>query len=238
MRTSSDHLFLWFTRGQGRITVSGITRGYQAQNAVFVPAGHMHGFELGRHVLGSAIFIPPSIDLTLPDEPVHVRGIDGKLHGELTHIVDNLDKELQGDEAEAQKAAQLLTGLLGVWLQRQRQIPFASPTVSGGASERIALAFCDLLERDFRTAKTIAAYARDLGVTPTHLSRACKSASGRPASALLNDRVVAEACGLLSDTDKPIKEIAMELGFTTPGYFSRVFQMHTGKSPRDFRKSA
>ena len=238
MRTSADHTFLWFTRGQGRITVSGITRGYQAQNAVFIPAGHMHGFELGRQVLGSALFIPPRVDLTLPDEPIHIRSGNGQVQGELTQIIDSINRELQEDLPTSQKAAELFTGLLGVWMQRQNQIPFAQHSVTGGASERIALAFTDLLERDFRSQRTIASYARDLGVTPTHLSRACKHASGRPASALLNDRLIAEACALLSDSTKPIKDIALELGFTTPGYFSRVFHMHTGKSPREFRKTS
>lgn len=237
MRTSSDHTFLWITRGQGRITVSGITRGYQAHNAIFIPAGHMHGFEVGRHVLGSTVMIPPGDATDWPDEPVHLRAPEGRPQFEVTHIVDSLHQELSDTRAEHQKAAELLIGLLSVWMSRQPQTPFAPPRQSGGASERIALAFTDVLERDFRTGKTIAAYARDIGVTPTHLSRACKETSGRPASALLSDRLVAEACSLLTETKTPIQEIALQLGFTTPGYFSRVFHQHTGKTPRDFRKS-
>ena len=37
MRTLSESCLLWFTKGQGRITVAGVTRGYTANNAIFIP---------------------------------------------------------------------------------------------------------------------------------------------------------------------------------------------------------
>jgi hypothetical protein len=46
MRSYSRPFLLWFTRGQGRITVNGVTRGYGPHNAVFIPAGTMHGFDM------------------------------------------------------------------------------------------------------------------------------------------------------------------------------------------------
>ena len=56
MRSISEPLFLWFTKGQGRITVAGATRGYTPNSAVFIPAGCMYGFEVGPAVFGSAVF--------------------------------------------------------------------------------------------------------------------------------------------------------------------------------------
>ena len=43
----------------------------------------------------------------------------------------------------------------------------------------------------------VAEFAASLGVTPTHLTRCCKQACNRPASALLHDRLifgVADCC--------------------------------------------
>ena len=34
MRAYSEPLMLWFTKGQGRVTISGVTRGYTAHNAI------------------------------------------------------------------------------------------------------------------------------------------------------------------------------------------------------------
>ena len=42
MRTLSEPCFLWFTKGQGRITVAGQTRGYTANNAIFMHQYRAH----------------------------------------------------------------------------------------------------------------------------------------------------------------------------------------------------
>lgn len=236
MRTSSDHLFLWITRGQGRITVSGITRGYGPHSAIIVPAGYVHSFEVGRQVLGTAVYLPPTSDLYLPDEPVQYRVPEPRVQSELTGILDAMRNELDGDAPDHQRASQLHAGLLGVWMARQDHTPFA-PQEYGAASDRLAADFTDRLERDFRTGKSITAYARDMGITATHLTRACRSACGKSASTLLSDRVIAEAQVLLKDTDRPIGEISARLGFASPGYFSRSFHHCTGLTPSGFRKS-
>ncbi len=94
-----------------------------------------------------------------------------------------------------------------------------------------------LLEREFRSGRGVADYAAALGVTPTHLTRCCKQACGRPASALLHDRVIFEARRLLAETSLPVGQIARDLGFTSPAYFTRAFQHQTGKTPSAFRRA-
>ena len=84
----------------------------------------------------------------------------------------------------------------------------------------------------------VADFASALGVTPTHLTRCCKLACGRPASALLHDRLIFEARQLLAETRMPVGQIADALGFASPAYFTRAFQHQTGKSPSAFRKTA
>src|SRR5690606_21208239 len=78
---------------------------------------------------------------------------------------------------------------------------------------------------------------QSLGVTPTHLTRCCKAACGRPASALLQDRRLFEARRLLAETRIPINHIALSLGFASAAYFTRAFQHLTGQSPSAFRRS-
>ena len=75
-------------------------------------------------------------------------------------------------------------------------------------------------------------------MTPTHLSRVCRQACGRPASSLLQDRVLFEARRLLAETRMPVNEVSRSLGFTSAAYFTRAFQHRTGKTPTAFRKSA
>lgn len=47
---------------------------------------------------------------------------------------------------------------------------------------------------------------------------------------------VRKAEELLMDSDRTIGEVAFEVGFEDPLYFSRVFRKHTGYAPSEFRK--
>ena len=57
-----------------------------------------------------------------------------------------------------------------------------------------------------------------------------------PYKYLLNIRI-SKASYLLTQTDISISEIAQSVGYEDQFYFSRLFKKHTGKSPRQFRKS-
>lgn len=46
------------------------------------------------------------------------------------------------------------------------------------------------------------------------------------------------ACRLLRETSLSIKAIALQVGFSDPGYFTRVFNKLIGDSPQNYRKSA
>lgn len=236
MRSYSSHLLLWFTRGQGRITVAGTTRGYGPNNAVFVPAGVMHGFEVSVQVFGTAIFIPQDLGHTLPDKPVHLRIRDTGPQGEVTGILDSLQRELDGGRPERQQAAHHHTGLLNVWLNRQVLLHGVDNNKTNAAA-RLTTRFTEMIEAQYQSGMNISDYAKALGVTPTHLSRVCNKACGRPASTLVNERVIFEARRLLRETKTPIQQVAADLGFTSPAYFTRAFQHHTGQTPSDFRRT-
>ncbi|MCX7888126.1 MAG: AraC family transcriptional regulator [Rhodobacteraceae bacterium] len=235
MRSLSEPLLLWFTRGQGRITVGGVTRGYGVHNAVFIPAGVMHGFEVGPQTFGLAVFFGQSHGLALPDGPHHLRIRDTAPQAELTGLLDNIQRELESSRPGHDRAARLHLGLLAVWLERQIELAQAEPH-RAGAALRLARRYAEALERDFATGKGVGDYARELGVTPTHLSRVCNQTCGRSASDLLHDRIIFEARRLLSETKLPVGQISEALGFTSPAYFTRAFQHRTGKTPSAFRK--
>ena len=82
---------------------------------------------------------------------------------------------------------------------------------------------------------TVSDYAKALSITPTHLSRLARSATGHAASHLILDRVIREARRNLVYTNLPVSTIAYALGFSDPAYFSRLFSGATGLSPRGFR---
>src|SRR5205823_14973180 len=92
-----------------------------------------------------------------------------------------------------------------------------------------------LLEQRFIEHWTVSQYANALSVTPTHLSRVTRSATGHAASHFIVERIIREARRNLVYTNLPVSTIAYALGFNDPAYFSRLFAAATGLSPRAFR---
>lgn len=237
MRALSEPLLLWFTRGQGRITIGGVTRGYGPNNAIFIPAGVMHGFEVGQHVFGTAIFFGRETDLALPDRTQHLRIRENSAQVELNLALDAIGREQVSDKPAHDRATRHHLGLVSVWLERQIALQPTEESPHPRSARTLAARFTELVERDFRSAQGVADYAAALGVTPTHLSRVCRLTNGRSAKALLADRVLFEARRLLKDTQMPVQDVARTLGFTSAAYFTRAFQHQTGSTPSDFRRA-
>jgi len=239
MRSHGSPRLLFIYKGQGRITVAGLTSGYGPNNLIYIPAHVMYGFDTGPTVFGQLLSIPHAMASEWPEEHTHLRLRDVHAHKEIALHFDNLERELASDRTGHSRAAHHYLGILSVFFQRQlEQRPTeVADARSNSSAARLVAAYTDLVERDFASGQGVADFARSLGVTPTHLTRCCNQTCGRSALAILNDRILYEARLLLRDTREPIKAISAKLGFTSPAYFSRSFQSQTGKTPSLFRKS-
>ena len=235
MRSLSEACLLWFTKGQGRITVAGQTRGYTTHNAILIPAGVMHGFEVGPQVFGTAVFFGRDTKIQLPGQPLHLRIRDVHSQQELNIMLDMIQRETDADAAGHERAALHHLGLLGVWLERQA-IKAAPDQPKPDAAKRLVARYTEVMERDFRTGAGVGDMAAALGITTTHLTRCCRLACGRSAIDLLQDRRIFEARKMLSETSLPVKRIGEQIGFTSPAYFTRAFQHRTGLAPTAFRR--
>lgn len=240
MRSYDRPVLIWFTRGQGRLTVAGRSSGYGPHNLLFLPKQTMHGFTTMGPVLGSVVFLPDEPSLDWPVEPMHLRIHEAQQQRELTGIIEAMQREATSGEDHANRALTYHAGLLSVWLTRIAELYAHVPNPSSAtrldtAAHRLAEAFTALVERDFRNPAGVQHYAGLLGVTPTHLSRVCRKVAGRPALDILTDRRHFEARRLLRDTNIQIAEIARKCGFTSAAYFTRAFRARSGQSPSEFR---
>lgn len=77
--------------------------------------------------------------------------------------------------------------------------------------------------------------ARDLNCSADYLSRRFHEERGQVFTAWLNRERIAMARDFLGDSRFNIAEIGWACGFSTPSYFIRVFQKHTGLTPRAYR---
>lgn len=76
---------------------------------------------------------------------------------------------------------------------------------------------------------------KDLAVSRPQLHRALKEFTGFSASHFIRNIRLKKAETLLLSSSLSISEIAYEVGFSDPRYFSRVFSSIYRRSPRDFR---
>jgi AraC-like DNA-binding protein len=77
--------------------------------------------------------------------------------------------------------------------------------------------------------------AREVGMTPGHLTTVVRRRTGRTVQEWIIERRMSEARKLLTENDIPIKEVARRVGIPDPGYFSRLFRRAHGTSPRNWR---
>lgn len=96
--------------------------------------------------------------------------------------------------------------------------------------------FRDALESAFRRTHSVAVIAGGLPVTRGRLDALCRRHAGRTAQQVVHDRLILEAQRSLLYTGLTIAEIAYDLGFADPAYFSRFFARETGEAPGEYRK--
>lgn len=82
---------------------------------------------------------------------------------------------------------------------------------------------------------SVSGMAATCGLSRSHFTRKFRRATGISPWRYILTRRITRARDLLTNTELSIKEIAIELGFEDPNYFSRLFRQETNQSPTEFR---
>lgn len=77
--------------------------------------------------------------------------------------------------------------------------------------------------------------AGKVNLSPNYLSDLLKKETGMNARDQIHHYLIEAAKNILSCSNKSISEIAYELGFEYPQYFSKLFKKKTGNTPQEFR---
>lgn len=88
----------------------------------------------------------------------------------------------------------------------------------------------------FREKITVPELAELACLSPRQLHRKFAEAFGMSPQAVLMKVRIQAACELLADPDKPVGEIAREVGFADQSSFTQHFQKHLGMTPLRFRR--
>ncbi|MFJ1668857.1 helix-turn-helix domain-containing protein [Streptomyces bottropensis] len=105
-------------------------------------------------------------------------------------------------------------------------------------SNRRLLRARDAMDRAYAQPLDVPALARIAHVSEAHFTRTFRTTFGETPHRYLQRRRVERAMFLLRETDRAVTDICFEVGFGSPGTFSRTFRDIVGRSPREYREQA
>lgn len=166
-------------------------------------------------------------------------GLDDAEDLVIKNLFQNIREELEGKDSSAEEmirtyVKQIIIRATRKW--KQQNLDNGDIKIPGNELD-IFRDFSRLLEIHFRKKHHVSDYAALLHIAPKTLTHKFKSLQLEPPNQLIINRILLEAKRLLFYTDKPVKEIAYDLGYGDPAYFNRLFTNKTGNTPSSFKKN-
>jgi two-component system response regulator YesN len=111
----------------------------------------------------------------------------------------------------------------------------ASEPVSGGRLSGIIRHATAYIEEHLLEDVTLARTAEAIHVSVSHLSRQFLKETGQHFNEYITAKKMLLARKLLRESNRKVYEVAEELGYANPHYFSKLFKDDTGLTPLEFR---
>ncbi|GGG58970.1 AraC family transcriptional regulator [Epilithonimonas arachidiradicis] len=244
-----SYVTVLFTNGTGTHEIDFNTYDVSAGSLFFLLPGQVHSWKLSDDAKGFIFFTSPEyydlhyINLKLKDYPFFGSpNISRKINIEnqdMNKIVSLLQViESENNHSDVMKDCLIIALLTVMYIYATRHY-----TEQETAKSDLRLSYFrhyydyeNLIEKNFKTIKSVSEFAAKLHITAKHLNRITQSVINKKASEILVDRVVLEAKRMLIFLDDSVVDIAFSLGYEDYSYFARLFKKHSGYSPVNFRQ--
>lgn len=217
-------------------------------SVIAIPTGVVHGFVFSPNTEGyvvsiaepmiqhSALSYAESVFETVLDKPrVLSFSTEDKVLTQLHDYCNLLSSELNAHDVGMRQASEWLAKMILLTLFRAIKQQDEETNVGGSINSHY-YQFQKLLENNYRRHWTVAQYAQALQTSVSTLNRVCRKSKGVAAKAIIAERLFVEAKRSLLYTQLHVDQIAYNLGFEDPAYFSRFFKNKSGLSPTSFRQ--
>ncbi|MCA8931767.1 MAG: helix-turn-helix domain-containing protein [Rhodospirillaceae bacterium] len=239
---------VYVIEGASTVWLDNRSRPLETPCAVCIPGGVVHGFTFAPDTVGWVLTVS---DLMLIDaryrrsrklfEPLFAEARTLSFAGNpegaalMSATLEQLHAEFHWPRFG--RAAMFEWLIRVVLMAVRRQLDQAAQPDRFDRRRDLYQRFRQLLEDHYRDHWPVAAYADALALSQPRLNRLCQALGGRRASDLIQDRVILEAQRHLIYTSATVSQIAYELGFQDPAYFSRAFSRRAGMAPGKFREA-
>ncbi|MFT6334452.1 MAG: AraC-like DNA-binding protein/mannose-6-phosphate isomerase-like protein (cupin superfamily) [Halioglobus sp.] len=151
-------------------------------------------------------------------------------------IIDNLIREFR-NPGNAHREM-LETYLRMFMIQTLRHIDEEELTKGAETHQKnqTIIDFIALVDKQFRTVHSVSEYAAQLFISPKSLTKKLNALGYPTPTKVIRERLMIEAKRALKYTTTNVKEIAYDLGFEDPAYFSRLFAREEEMTPLEYRK--
>jgi len=132
---------------------------------------------------------------------------------------------------EAVSSAILVSVIRRLW--PEREVGEEGPK---GRNHRIVRGVYRYLNENFKRSFSLDDVGWDLKLSGEHVARVFKRETGTTVFQYLKHLRLETASYLLAETDRKVRDIAREAGFSSHALFSREFRKSTGASPEEYRE--
>lgn len=129
-------------------------------------------------------------------------------------------------------AAQSTQHILSLLLYRNQSLPMEQRT---GRHRTSIESVVEYMQENLDKSLRLADFARESGMSVSHFSERFRRQTGQSPMAYFIHLRMRLACRLLDLSGKPVKTVALQLGYRDPYYFSRIFKKSMGISPHKYR---
>ena len=243
----------WIESGEAIHATEFVEYSLKADTILFVPPGLKHRMYIDKSVEGTYILF--NEEFIQYNRTNHVPLKEYRLFNnsdfkslitvvpekreKLNNITGLIFEELKNSDDYSQD---IVLNLLHLFLLESRRIfdqqNQAPKEESETTPDTTIIKFKQLIEENFAKEKNVSLYAEMLNMNPSCLNELTKRTTGITAGELIRNRVIDETKKLLYSSSMSGKEIAYELGFDDPAYFSRFFKKYTGITLKEFRDNS
>ncbi|MBC2658039.1 helix-turn-helix domain-containing protein [Pseudomonas sp. MSSRFD41] len=242
-RHADLYQLLYLQRGQAWLEIEGQQREVREAAIQVIPPLVVHGFRFSADIQGYVLTLAVPLvahletQLGAPSTVLASSGCYpvGRERRSLDTLFKHLQHEYEGSASARDLLLHSLVNVLMIWIARRGQQNVAPSNRSERRQQWLGQ-FIKLVEQHYREHPTVESLAHRIGLSSVHLNTLCRELAGQTALQIIHQRLMLEAKRSLVYSNIGISQLADQLGFSDPTYFSRFFKRLGGQSPNAFRQ--